>query len=284
MSLSTIQSMVSQLLSRLGSVPDRLSQLLSYVSQSLSRISNLSSMSSQMMGNISEILQTIQQLPDNIKNEIINTFSDMGASISDFFGSLELPDLKQYNNLVNNANIYVDDWFDQMNDAVVEVVNHPSKRWYPDINFDETSNGGIHYYETIKIRMLLQKIHEPEGFPIRFCRDLNFTQFLGISIPTGFTVHKLQTINLWKNDKSSRWRQVYITWNGLELDNYLYSILGFVPIYGPALVTMIRATVYESAIRLYPIYENLAYRSALNDNIILANWDKVVKELNQYGR
>ena len=188
---------------------------------------------------------------------------------------------------------YIKYWVDQMSDSNAKSVNEVKESWYPDIyrKSDSARTGyrakrtdsGIQYWQTIKIRKLLQKIYESQGFPIRFARDLNFTMFVGIAIPTGFTVHKLKTIQLWLENRSSRWREVYISWKGMEYDDYLYLVVGYVPIFGNAIVNTIRARIYEESARKFKIYKNLAYRSALNDKTILANWDYICQELIDNG-
>lgn len=136
----------------------------------------------------------------------------------------------------------------------------------------------ISYKQTIIIRKQLSLFTEKQGFPIAFAKDLNFTMFIGLRVPTGYTVHKVKTIELWKDDKSARWRKVMINWRGAEITNTAISIMSAVPLLGNAVLPTLIG-IREKSLMEYDIFENLAYVSSLNDYVIKANWDKIKKKL-----
>lgn len=162
-------------------------------------------------------------------------------------------------------------------------INNPKKEWYDhDWSPAETMDGRlVHYYETRKIRVLLQKITLNKGYPVAFAQDLVFSMFVGLRVPTGWTVHKLRTIDLWVNNKSARWRKVIINFRGTELTSMILQVLQTLPYVGTSLVFQQIGLAENSCIE-YDIYDNLAYESALNDGVILANWDRVKARLEQY--
>lgn len=158
------------------------------------------------------------------------------------------------------------------------------KDWYPFIDYSKPTATGILPHMTIKIRMFLKKIFESEGFPIAFARDLHFSMFIGYQTVMGFTGHKTQTLELWMNDPSKRWRTIMVGWKGLEIENQLWQLAGSLGIpFSSTFITLMRILIFNETTREYEIFSNLAYRSMINDVVILANWDKVREVLNKYG-
>lgn len=135
----------------------------------------------------------------------------------------------------------------------------------------------LSYKDTVKIRENLSYFTEKKGFPMAFARDLNFTMFIGIRIRTGWTVHKLKTIEMWKKKPHKRWREVKIYYRGAEFMQFAEQIASTMPYISSAL-WYIKKEFEERTLRNFPIYENLAYKSSLNDGLIKANWDKIKEE------
>lgn len=142
----------------------------------------------------------------------------------------------------------------------------------------------LHYHMYVKIRENLAYFTEKKGFDTKFAHDLNFTMFIGIRVPTGWTVHKLKTIDLWNENPSSRWREVIIYFRGAEFTDFIKEFASELPFGIGSVCLMAIDQSSERTAKRYPIYENLAYKSSLNDWLILANWDKIKLEFRkQYG-
>ncbi len=253
-------------------------------------------------------LQTRQR---QIRTMILDTYNSV-ETLKHAIANIKIPDtsglqemmkwINLYNKFIEDNNIEYDYIAEKLNESAMDnyiqradneyfqfmnentkAFDTPVKSWYPMIHFDKT-NGGINYYETIKIRMLLMKIFQKKGFDIKFAQDLVFTFFVGLSLPSGFTIHKSETIALWRDNPSMRWREVIINWRGLENQRLTSMTLGYIPFgIGSAINNVISVILQEHTQRRYKIFENLAYKSNINDGLILANWDKIKRILNDYG-
>lgn len=212
----------------------------------------------------SEILKDFLEIIKDIDLETIKN----ARKFFDFKDPIKLDDIIET----------MDDEFDLFNGEIKEY-QPVDKNWYPDIDYSPRVYNGktLNYYDFVKIRKNLAYFTEKKGFPMAFAKDLNFTMFIGIRIPTGFTVHKLETIKLWKKEKSARWRKVMIYYRGAEFTQFAISLASQFPYISSSMFYLLQEFALRT-LREFPIYENLAYTSSLNDGLIIANWDKIKKE------
>lgn len=212
--------------------------------------------------------------------DIIETIKSIPAMIRKIGDYYDFSDLT----IIDDLFSYIDEEFNLLTGQIDEFK--PKTSWYNGIiNYashryktPEGEKRSIEYYETIKIRKQLSYFTEKQGFPVKFAHDLNFTMFIGLRVPTGWTVHKLKTIELWNRNRSSRWREVMINYRGAEFTSFAKKVLTKAPAVGWLINGFINQS-QERTLKKYPIYENLAYKSSLGDELILANWDKIKEEL-----
>jgi hypothetical protein len=152
-------------------------------------------------------------------------------------------------------------------------------------------------YEFKKIRILLSNIEQQEGFPARIHHTVAFFDLLMFSIPFYHKLFLQKTMEYWdkdglempdpnnslkvlRNSKISdwRWRKVWIHEIPNELFQSLFNMIpyqiesGLVDLWTKACTT-----------KEWSIFENLITFAGLHNKIIICNWDKVLKKLNDGG-
>jgi hypothetical protein len=163
-----------------------------------------------------------------------------------------------------------------------------------------TINTGIWYYETIKIRQIMEKKYKAKGYPARFFYYVGFFSEVALEIPEGWEIWKEMTFANWTQEwfalelypgakgKCKRWREVAVRWaNTIEL-GLLDVILNFFRRMGPygailgEFVDTIESFMGYSYMWI-PIYESLGFKNTINDVLIMYNWDKIKRDLEQWG-
>lgn len=158
-------------------------------------------------------------------------------------------------------------------------VNHelPDKL-HPDVNVLKTSKKfNIHVWEFNKIRKILQRIYHGHGMRVRRRRYDTFLWGMALSVKSGWAIAEIPTWELWSKDSPKEyWRKVVVGFIG---ENYSPSdLMGF----GLGSLTL-GDIVAPNTFWNMNIYEWFAYKNTMASEIILCNWDKILKDLNENG-
>lgn len=137
---------------------------------------------------------------------------------------------------------------------------------------DRATNGGIRFFQTIKIRSIFEKIYKVSGYPVRWAHYVGYYSGLGLWVHDDFIINAHQTTFLWENEPDKKWREVVI---GRIPD----IITREIPLVAH-IASIISKQVYTER---WQVFENLAFYNTMNDIVIKHNWDKIRVFLNGKG-
>lgn len=137
---------------------------------------------------------------------------------------------------------------------------------------NETTAGGIHFYEGIKIRKLLAKITQTKGYPVIWGAHMEFVAGMSIWIPVGHVVKEKQTIFYESKGDLDKWRHVIIkkvstTFLGIDFGEILSKL--------PFIGEYFDVQTWKQPLKMWDVFENFGFYNTMHDMIIKANWDKI---------
>lgn len=144
----------------------------------------------------------------------------------------------------------------------------------------------IHWYETIKIRMIFQKKLRVQGYPIRQMASIDYYSGLALWLPNNMRIDAQKTNEFWTNfPESATWRWVIVSPFLLENEPLEYALepLLALPMGIGQLIGTVVEQIYEMGSAHYPVFVNLGFQSTMNDEIIKYNWDLIKDVLNDWG-
>jgi len=148
------------------------------------------------------------------------------------------------------------------------------KEWYPFINFNQgTKKEGIKYYMSIKVRKALKTIWLRYGYPVRYQQYIGYYSGLGCWIPNHHIVLQYYTDMLWNDHPKHRWRTIVTAATFPQ-----YSPQALIPFND-----LLEIPFILGSMRHLRVFENLGFYNTINDVVIGANWDYILKLLNQWG-
>lgn len=160
------------------------------------------------------------------------------------------------------------------------------------IDLSRVSNSGVRVYEFNKIRFKLAGIQQRNGYPMRLHHTVMFFDLVMFSLPFYTKLFVTKTIDSWEKSiqidgpegkkidtlpESFRFRKVFIYDIPTE---FLAMILQGVQILG--LYYWVELAM-QLTNRPYWLFKNLVSYGGLNNKMIVCNWDKIIKMLNDNG-
>jgi hypothetical protein len=172
------------------------------------------------------------------------------------------------------------EWSMNIIEGKYDYLNHPKKEWYPGINYSKTAlyEGKYEYnhFMTIKIRKAYEKHYKSQGYPLSSFHKIDFDSGVSLWIPNFYDIAFTKTMELWLDDLSQAWRYVYIVYSGSPR---IKSLLALIPWFD--VDTALKYFFYQNPVK-YNIWDNLAFFNTAHDNLILANWDRIRRELETF--
>lgn len=203
--------------------------------------------------------------------------------------------------LLNELELYNGNWLEDVgaeyenhlkhvNDDMLKIshkytkINKVSESWYPFIDFNNQADfydkknekwRKIDYWQTVNVRELLGLIERRKGYPVKFANHVSYYSGVSLWVPDGWKVHSEYTEHFWISRREMRWREVIIYWVGQE---NVRLIEKFIPTTLESFAMQFVADNPDNTRRL-KIFENMLFYNTISDNLIIANWDKIVQKI-----
>lgn len=162
--------------------------------------------------------------------------------------------------------------------SILIDVNYAKKEWYPHDFEATTSQYGYACYETNKIKKVYTNILQSEGYPVGFCKKIDYTSMVGLTVYEWEAVNPWKTMQLWRDEPSSRWREVYIGWI-IDPNSEIGTLERLLPSKYSPYETYIDEAIWQGSQNREMIFPRIAFKQTINTNLIIANWDFIVGEL-----
>lgn len=148
----------------------------------------------------------------------------------------------------------------------------------------QTSAGGIHYYESIKIRSVYTKFSKVHGYPIHLGYSMDTFGGLMFWIPYLYRVWANMTMLRYSKDMDLIYREVVIRQTDKDLTQETISdSVDNIPLIGKTIDSILDSIRHVSSTKLMSIYENIAFYNTMHDAFIFLNWDKIKDQLSNWG-
>lgn len=158
------------------------------------------------------------------------------------------------------------------------VVAQLPDQLYPSVDlFATTKKYNIRVWEFGKIKKLLQKIYSAHGMRVKFKKYDTFLWGMALSVFDNHVINVYKTRYDWDEDPRHRWRWVWIY--PIPNDAAEPFINGI-----PFGLGNIIATFAASGLqKKISVYDNFAYKNTMASEVIICNWDVILKDLNKNG-
>ena len=135
-----------------------------------------------------------------------------------------------------------------------------------------------------KIRKLLQKVFHSHGMRTRYRRFDTFLWGMALSVPDNHVIDQEVTSKRWENNREIMWRNVWIYRIQLDQEmSYVDDALGGIPFLGGIAKGVFSSGLRASTLKYIPVFENFAYKNTMSSELIICNWDKIIRVLNNAG-
>jgi len=150
------------------------------------------------------------------------------------------------------------------------------------------------YYETNKMRYWLKAVNQSEGMPIKLFHYVGFYGGMAFWIPNTYGIFVELTDHWWRTNPQVQFKYIIIwkvspTFEELQEKQQIDiggDILDSIPLVGSLLGEFTTITwdvewtnKVVNSVQKYPVWENLNYKHTAGNQVLQANYTKVIEEI-----